>query len=172
MCIRDRVNDVYKARGLNIGKSLVSDGSTDISDIVLNPKLIVADDVVAHQDGDLIKVYIKKVSEVGSNDIIVDAGPSLIETLRPVVANAKFVLWNGPLGNYELGFTDQTIACAKLLVESGVKGAIGGGDTVAAVKSLGLDNSSDQSNLFVSTGGGAMIDFLVNETLPGVEALR
>jgi phosphoglycerate kinase len=166
------VNDVYKARGYNIGKSLVSDGSTDISDIVSNPKLIVADDVVLHQDGDLIKVYIKKVSEVGSNDIIVDAGPSLIETLRPVVANAKFVLWNGPLGNYELGFTDQTIACAKLLVESGVKGAIGGGDTVAAVKSLGLDNSSEQSNLFVSTGGGAMIDFLVNETLLGVEALR
>jgi phosphoglycerate kinase len=169
------VNDVYKARGFNIGKSLVSDGSTDISDIINNPKLIIGDDVVAHDAEDLIKVSTKKINEVNDNDVIADAGPSLIEKMKEIVASAKFVLWNGPLGNYENGFTDQTIACAKLLMESGVRGAIGGGDTVAAVKSLGLDDlpdNSTQNALFVSTGGGAMIDFLVNETLPGIEALR
>ncbi len=166
------VNDVYKARGFNVGKSLVSDGSTDISDIVSNPKLIVADDVVVHEDGDITKVSVKKIVDVSDNDVIADAGPTLIEVLRPIISSAKFVLWNGPLGNYELGFTDQTIACAKLLMECGVSGAIGGGDTVAAVKSLGLDDSVQQSNLFVSTGGGAMIDFLVNETLPGIEVLK
>ncbi len=166
------VNDVYKIRGFNIGKSLVSDGSTDISDIVSNPKLVVADDVIVHDANDVSKISVKKIVDVSDDDVIADAGPSLIEKLRPIISDAKFVLWNGPLGNYELGFTDQTTACAKLLMESGVRGAIGGGDTVAAVKSLGLDDSVQQSNLFVSTGGGAMIDFLVNETLPGIEALR
>ncbi|MEI6553498.1 MAG: phosphoglycerate kinase, partial [bacterium] len=172
-------NDVYKARGLNVGKSLVSDGATDITEVVNNPKLIIGDDVVVHEDGDVSKVSIKKVSEIGELDVVADAGPSVIESLRGILGSAKFVLWNGPLGNYENGFTDQTIACAKALMESGVKGAIGGGDTVAAVKSLGLDDLGDASdgstqktNLFVSTGGGAMIDFLVNETLPGIEVLR
>ena len=173
------VNDIYKARGFNVGKSLVSDGSTDITEVVNNPKLIIGDDVVVHEDGDVSKVSIKKVSEIGELDVVADAGPSVIESLRGILGSAKFVLWNGPLGNYENGFTDQTIACAKALMESGVKGAIGGGDTVAAVKSLGLDDLGDASdgstqktNLFVSTGGGAMIDFLVNETLPGIEVLR
>ena len=166
-------NDIYKVRGFNVGKSLVSDGSTDIGDVVNNPKLIIGDDVVVHRDGEMSKSSIKKISEVSDNEVIADAGPSVIESLRSVLASAKFVLWNGPLGNYENGFTDQTIACAKVLMESGVRGAIGGGDTVAAVKSPGLDDDSAQkTNLFVSTGGGAMIDFLVNETLPGIEALR
>ncbi len=166
------VNDVYKARGFNVGRSLVSDGSTDISDVVSNPKLIIGDDVIVHDMEDIAKVAVKKISEVGDNDVIADAGPSFGDVLRPIVADAKFVLWNGPLGNYENGFTEQTISCAKILLECGVRGAIGGGDTVAAVKSLGLDDSDQKSNLFVSTGGGAMIDFLVNETLPGIEALE
>jgi len=166
------VNDVYKARGFNIGKSLVSDGSVDISCVVSNPKLVVIDDVVVHDVNDLAKTSVKKIEEVEDNDVIADAGPSFGDILRPIISDAKFVLWNGPLGNYENGFTEQTILCAKILLESGVRGAIGGGDTVAAVKSLGLDESDQKSNLFVSTGGGAMIDFLVNETLPGIVALE
>lgn len=171
------VNDIYKARGFNVGKSLVSDGSIDLSDIISNPKLIITNDVIVHEEEDVTKVSVKKIEEVLGGDVIADAGPSLVESLKSIISDAKFVLWNGPLGNYENGFTDQTIACAKILVESGVRGAIGGGDTVAAVKTLGLDDLSDGSsvqkgNLFVSTGGGAMIDFLVNETLPGIEALR
>jgi len=177
------VNDVYKARGFNVGRSLVSDGSVDISDVVSNPKLIIGNDVVVHDFDDIKKVSAKKIGEVSDNDIIVDAGASLMDVIKPLITSAKFVLWNGPLGNYENGFTDQTIALAKLLIESGVKGAIGGGDTVAAVKSLGLDElpentngvsgaAKSHNNIFVSTGGGAMIDFLVNETLPGIEALR
>jgi phosphoglycerate kinase len=166
------VNDVFKARGFNVGKSLVSDGATDISDIISNPKLIIVDDVIVHDADDVAKVTVKKISEVADNDVVADAGPSFGDVLRSIVSDAKFVLWNGPLGNYESGFTDQTILCAKILMECGVRGAIGGGDTVAAVKSLGLDDLDQKSNLFVSTGGGAMIDFLVNETLPGIEALE
>ena len=169
------VNDVYKAKGFNVGKSLVSDGSTDISGVVSNPKLILSDDVVVHTYSDNKNISVKRIEEVGDDDVIADVGPQILKTLKSVFGSAKFVLWNGPLGNYENGFTDQTIGCAKLLIESEIKGAIGGGDTVAAVKSLGLDDSSssvDHGNIFISTGGGAMIDFLVNETLPGIEALR
>ena len=166
------VNDVYKARGFNIGKSLVSDGSIDISGIVSNPKLILSEDVVVHDVNNVKKVSIKRMEEVGDADVIADTGPQILEILRPMFSSAKFVLWNGPLGNYETGFSDQTIGCAKLLIESGVRGAIGGGDTVAAVKALGLDGGDSFEKIFVSTGGGAMIDFLVNETLPGIEALK
>lgn len=165
------VNDVYKARGFNVGRSLISDGSIDISEIISNPKLVVVNDAVVHHVDDIANISVKKMEEIDDSDVIADAGPSFGDILRPIVSSAKFVLWNGPLGNYENGFTDQTILCAKILMESGVRGAIGGGDTVAAVKSLGLDDSDQKSNLFVSTGGGAMIDFLVNETLPGIEAL-
>ena len=73
------MNDVYKIRGFNIGKSLVSDGSTDISDIVSNPKLVVADDVIVHDANDVSKISVKKIVDVSDDDVIADAGPSLIE---------------------------------------------------------------------------------------------
>lgn len=163
------INDVYKARGYNIGKSLVSDGGIDISDIAMNSKIILAKDVVVHDADNADNIYVKKIEEVGDNDVICDLGPSILEEFKKVFAEAGFVLWNGPLGNYENGFKDQTVACARLLIESGVKGAMGGGDTVAAIQSV---NTELDTNLFVSTGGGAMIDFLINESLPGIEALE
>lgn len=164
-------NDVYKARGYNVGKSLTSDGTVNLSCVVCNRKLVLTTDVVVRDVDDDKIVTVKQIEDVSDNDVIVDSGPSLKEILSPIVAKAGFVLWNGPLGNYENGFKEQTMLCAKILIESGVKGAIGGGDTVAAVKSLGLDEFNEESKLFVSTGGGAMIDFLINETLPGIDAL-
>lgn len=163
------VNDVYKSKGYNIGKSLVSDGDIDISDIVNNEKIILAKDVVVYNDENVDNVYIKKIEEVSDGDVICDLGPSILIDLKNIISNASFVLWNGPLGNYEKGFKDQTVACANILVESKVKGAIGGGDTIAAIKNVDKDLDL---NLFISTGGGAMIDFLINESLPGIDALR
>ncbi len=163
------INDVYKARGYNIGKSLVSDGNIDISDIVNNEKIILAKDVVVYNAENIDSIYIKKIEDVSDSDVICDLGPSILEELKNVISDARFVLWNGPLGNYEKGFKDQTVACAKLLVESKIKGAIGGGDTVAAIQNVDKDLDL---NLFISTGGGAMIDFLINESLPGIDALR
>lgn len=163
------VNDVYKSKGYNIGKSLVSDGDIDISDIVNNEKIILAKDVVVYNDENVDNIYIKKIEEVSDGDVICDLGPSILIDLKNIISNASFVLWNGPLGNYEKGFKDQTVACANILVESKVKGAIGGGDTIAAIKNVDKDLDL---NLFISTGGGAMIDFLINESLPGIDALR
>ena len=85
-----------------------------------------------------------------------------------VVKDFKFVLWNGPLGEYEKGFTNPTEELALALSESSAKTLIGGGDTVAAIEHLGLDDKFD----FISTGGGAMLKFLLNGTLVGIEALK
>ena len=77
-------------------------------------------------------------------------------------------MWNGPLGNYEKGFIQPTIELAKILAASGNKTIVGGGDTLAAIASSGVEDKIS----FISTGGGAMLQFLLDETLPGIEALK
>ena len=88
--------------------------------------------------------------------------------MKNILTSAKTIVWNGPLGNYELGFPDKTEQLAELIANSGAESIVGGGDTLASIKKLGLE----EKFTFVSTGGGAMLDFLVNETLPGIEALE
>ena len=85
-----------------------------------------------------------------------------------MIANAKLILWNGPLGQYEIGYKVGTLEVAKLIAESGRESIVGGGDTLAAIQSLNLIDKFS----FVSTGGGAMLDFLATGTLPGIEAMR
>jgi phosphoglycerate kinase len=96
-----------------------------------------------------------------------DANAETLEILKKEIKKAKFILWNGPLGNYENGFTKGTIELAKMIGNSKAFSIIGGGDTVAAVEKVGLKKFS-----FVSTGGGAMLNFLANGTLPGIKALK
>ena len=161
--------DIYKEKGFEIGKSLVSEGDFGISELLQNPKLLFPIDVtVTKSDG---SVSFKKSNEISADETIVDAGPQTISDLKNILADAKTVVWNGPLGNYELGFADKTEQLAELIVEvtkSGAESIVGGGDTLASIEKLGLN----QKFSFVSTGGGAMLDFLVNETLPGIDALE
>jgi phosphoglycerate kinase len=95
-----------------------------------------------------------------------DANAETLEILKKIIKKSKFILWNGPLGNYEKGFTKGTLELAKIIAKSGAVSIIGGGDTIAAIKKIGLNHFS-----FVSTAGGAMLEFLAHGTLPGVEAL-
>lgn len=110
---------------------------------------------------------VKTPDQVGKEDSMWDAGPAAIVQLKELVSSSQFVLWNGPLGNYEIGFKEATEEFAKIIAESGIKSIVGGGDTVASIESLGLQDKFT----FLSTAGGAMLDFLANETLPGIEAL-
>jgi len=98
-----------------------------------------------------------------------DANTETLEVLGEKIKEAKFILWNGPLGNYEKGFVAGTVALARMLAESKAKVIVGGGDTLAVVKDEIKENIS--SHGFVSTSGGAMLDFLASGTLPGIEAL-
>ncbi len=91
-----------------------------------------------------------------------------LEILKDKISKAEFVVWNGPLGKYEEGLKAGTLKLALILGESGKEVIVGGADTLAAIKELGI---FDKFN-FVSSGGGAMLDFLANSTLPGIEALN
>jgi 3-phosphoglycerate kinase len=158
-------NDLLKAKGHEVGVSLVSKGHIDLKPFVESPKLLVPLDV-ADQNGE-----IKDLNSISSATKIMDAGPKTLDLLRQKADGAKFILWNGPLGLYEEGYTGPTLELAKLIGDVTARGAttiVGGGDTLAAIAKLGIEDKFT----FVSTGGGAMLDFLAKGTLPGIEALN
>lgn len=158
-------NDVFKARGLEVGASMVSDVSLADAPILRNPKLLVPVDVVV--DGPDGK-QVKEVDAVATEERILDAGPATVELLKTKIGEAATVLWNGPFGAYEMGFVESTEATAKLLAEADAKTIIGGGDTVAAIEELELNDEYD----FVSIGGGSTLAFLEEGTTSVIELLR
>jgi len=158
-------HDVFKARGLEIGKSLVSDVSLVNSPFLWSEKLLVPIDVVVEgPDG----VVTKPADAVLPNEVIFDFGPKTIMMLKPYLEASKSILWNGPFGNYEKGFKDGTEAIARLVADAEGFSVIGGGDTVASVNSLELNDKFG----FVSIGGGAMLTFLEVGSTPALELLR
>lgn len=157
-------NDIYHARGYETGVSLISDCKIS-SKLLENPKMLVPSDVIVRTPSGNLE---KGADDVGKSEKIVDAGTDAIADLRALIEKAAFVLWNGPLGEYEEGFDQGTIALAQMLAECDAETILGGGDSLAVVSKLGLLPRFS----FVSTGGGAMLEFLANKTLPGIEALK
>jgi len=158
-------NDCFKAKGFNIGSSAASGKSPDLSHVVSNPKLFLPSDVLVRNPKG---IFAKDAAELQADDKIVDIGPKTLDFFGKFVGQFRFVLWNGPLGVYEEGFRKGTEDLVKIIAAADVKSIVGGGDTYAAISSLGAIEKFD----FISTGGGAMLDFLANETLPGIEALE
>lgn len=168
-------DDFLKASGQEVGKSLVSDADLEhVRHLLENPKLLLPVDSVVipvSAQGSLNareKEHVRGEGEVHSDEVILDHGPATRALLAELAQNAKGILWNGPLGNYENGFIDSTDALAHAIAESGAHSVVGGGDTIASIESLGLLPRFS----FVSTGGGAMLDFLATGSLPGIDALR
>jgi phosphoglycerate kinase len=142
-------SNFFKAKGMDIGKS-VFDKNVSVKKYLNNPKIILPLDVKR------------------KNGVILDCGPRAIKMLSRIIRESKFILWNGPLGDIEKkGFTKGTLAIARAIAKSRALSIIGGGDTVAAIEKVGLRQFS-----FVSTAGGAMLEFLAKGTLPGIEALK
>jgi len=158
-------NDLFKARGLSVGKSVVSDIDLSGQSIVVNERVLLPIDVTV-TNGELRRVTVPE--DVHDDEYIYDAGPKTIEMLRARMQDAKTILWNGPLGYYEHGFAEYTKQCAEEVARSSAHSIVGGGDTVAAIELLGLQAEFD----FISTAGGAMLVFLETGTLPGIEALQ
>ncbi len=158
-------NDFFAAAGYTVGRSLVSGRATeDVLMLAKNNKIIIPIDVEV--DGPLGR-HFAPASAVMPEEKIYDAGPATIAGIASFIHEASFILWNGPLGTYEEGYTESTETVAKAIAQSKATTIVGGGDTVAAIRSLNIDDRFT----FLSTAGGAMIDFLTTGTLPGIDAL-
>ena len=143
-------NNFLKAKGYKIGKSLVDEKKYDVSKILNSPKLILPTDFVV------------------KNEAIVDIGDKSVKNLMPLIKKSKLILFNGPLGKYEDGNTKATMKVLKLIANSKAESVVGGGDTVSLISKMKIQNKFS----FVSTGGGATLEFLANGTLPGIKALK
>jgi phosphoglycerate kinase len=169
----------FKARGKEIGGSLVEDDRVEMAKALLaksGSKLVLPVDTVVTDmfDFDARKVGTLKTvawDEIGPKDIGVDIGEKTREKYAGIVTGAKTVVWNGPMGVFEIPDTAKgTLAVAHALAEATAGGAItvvGGGDSVAALEQNGLDDKVTH----VSTGGGASLEFLEGKALPGVTHL-
>ena len=135
------------------------------SKMALPENVVSALDFIVENGGDKI---VKQAAELLPEDNALDIGPDSLETVRRLTSSSKFIIWNGPMGFFEGGYTEGTNGVADIVSKSAAYTIVGGGDTLSAIK--GNHDVSDFS--FVSTGGGAMLEFLTNGTLPGIEALK
>lgn len=157
-------NDVLKADGREVGVSLVSEISLAGQAFLHNPKLLRPIDVVVMSTRG---TRVALVTDIRADEKIIDMGPATVSMLQPLITTAATILWNGPLGLYEHGAPGSTHAVAKLIAESAAMSVLGGGDTVAAVEELGLNEQFG----FVSIGGGAMLTLLEAGTTPALTML-
>ncbi len=162
-------NDFMQAAGRPVGTSLVSGADkAELKLLMGNGKLALPQDyVVAPFGATRDKGRIAEIQDVRADEAILDNGPKSVSMLAERAKGAKTILWNGPIGNYENGFTDGTEALARVIALSKAHSIVGGGDTVAAIEKLDLAKRFS----FISTGGGAMLDFLAKGSLPGLDVL-
>lgn len=158
-------NDFFKTKGLEVGNSFVSDDFDSKSEVLKEQKIILPEKVlVSGQNGEQ---FVKTTESLNKEDSIKDVVVKNSSELEKIINESKFILWNGPMGNLEEDFGGGTRDLALLITRSSAKTIVGGGDTLSVFPGAVLEKFS-----FVSTGGGAMLDFLANETLPGIEALK
>ncbi len=169
----------FKAQGLKVGKSLVEDDKLDVAKTILekaktrNVKLLLPTDVVIadkfEKDANAKTVSVDAIED---DWIGLDIGAETIKMYRHEILSAKTVVWNGPMGVFEMDkFAVGTFEVAKALAEATKHGAItviGGGDSASAIVKAGLEKAVTH----VSTGGGASLEFLEGKILPGIAALN
>jgi phosphoglycerate kinase len=158
-------NDVLKAKGYEVGESLVSEVSLEGAEFLNNPKLILPIDLIV--DGPSGR-QTRALDKVAKDEKILDCGPMTVEMLATYIEKAKTILWNGPFGAYELGYTESTEITARHVAASDARTVIGGGDTVAAVEKLEINDLFT----FVSIGGGSMLTFLEDGTTEVIDLLK
>jgi phosphoglycerate kinase len=165
-------NTFLAAKGFNMQDSLVEAGSIDTAKSILkksgNKLLLPVDAVIADKFEAEANNKVVDVDKVPAGWRIMDIGPKSIEAFKAALKGAKLIVWNGPMGVFEMPkFAEGTFAIAKLLADSGATTVIGGGDSASAVKKAGVAKQMTH----VSTGGGASLEFLEGKELPGVAAL-
>ena len=167
-----------KARGGKVGSSLVEDDKQELALEILKMAQkkgveihLPVDSVIADSFSELADTDITATDNIPDGWMGLDAGPKTIEQFSNIVSKSKTILWNGPIGVFEMdAFANGTIKLGEAIAEATKNGAfslVGGGDSVSAVKKFNLD---DQMS-YVSTGGGAMLEMLEGKTLPGIQAI-
>ena len=171
-------NNIIKYMGNNIGKSLQEKNSDPIIKEIFslseteNCKIIFPQDVIVGKNLNG-NPQIKELNEVSSDEMILDIGPKTISIINNIIEESNTILWNGPAGYFENpSFANGSIKIAKKIIEKNkfnkVYSVAGGGDTVSLLNSL---NSINNFN-FVSTAGGAFLEYLEGKELPGIKALN
>jgi len=168
-----------KAQGGKVGKSLVEEDKLDLARDVLKKAVekgvnlaIPIDTVIADEFSNNANKNECAINEIPDGWMGLDIGSETVSSYEEIINDSKLILWNGPMGVFEMdNFAEGTKAVAKAITESTQKGAfslIGGGDSVAAINKY---NFSDKVS-YVSTGGGAMLEYLEGKQLPGIAAIR
>ena len=167
-----------KALGGKIGDSIYEDDKLELALEILekakekNVEIHLPVDVIAaNAFSNDAETQVVNVNEIPDGWQGLDAGPESLERFKKVILESKTILWNGPLGVFEMEkFANGTISLGEFIAEATQKGAfslVGGGDSVAAVKQFGLEPKMS----YVSTGGGAMLEMLEGKSLPGIDAI-
>jgi phosphoglycerate kinase len=171
-------NNILKFKGYNIGKSIQEDDCDKIIEEIFslsvkkNCKIIYPEDVTVgkYLNG---SPEIKELNNVSEDELILDIGPKSIKSINKIIEESNTILWNGPAGYFENpSFANGSLEIIKKIIEKNKANTIysvaGGGDTVALLNSVGAVNNFD----FVSTAGGAFLEYLEGKELPGIKALN
>ena len=165
-----------KAQGKDVGKSLVEDDKLDIARTILKKAsekkvnfLLPLDHVLAAAVDAGAETEVVESLPFPAGKMGVDIGPKTIAAYAKIIAGARTIVWNGPLGVFEIDkFAKGTMGIAEAVAASGAISIVGGGDSIAAIKKAGVTDKISH----ISTGGGASLEFLAYETLPGIDALE
>ncbi|CAL68237.1 phosphoglycerate kinase [Christiangramia forsetii] len=168
-----------KAQGGHIGNSLVEDDKQELALEILKKAKekgveihLPVDSIIADSFSEQASTQTESVDNIPDGWMGLDVGPETIRNFSDVIAQSKIILWNGPLGVFEMDtFAKGTIELGEAIAEATKNGAfslVGGGDSVAAVKKFGLEDKVS----YVSTGGGAMLEMLEGKSLPGIDAIK
>jgi len=169
-------NTFLAALGFDVGKSLYEPNMLDICRRLLDQSRkrgieipMPTDVVVATELSATAEADVKAVGKVSAEDMILDIGPDSAEALAALVASAGTILWNGPVGVFEFEqFGEGTRTLATAIARSKAFSLAGGGDTLAAIEKYGVEDSIS----YISTGGGAFLEFVEGKKLPAVEILE
>jgi phosphoglycerate kinase len=169
-------NTFLAALGFNVGKSLYEPNMLDICKRLLDASkqrgIVIpmpTDVVVATEISSTAEADVKNVGNVSAEDMILDIGPDSAEAIAKLVASAGTILWNGPVGVFEFEqFGEGTRTLATAIARSKAFSLAGGGDTLAAIEKYGIEDSIS----YISTGGGAFLEFVEGKKLPAVEILE
>lgn len=169
-------NTFMLASGLPIGKSLCEQDFVEKAKELLalaakngSEIPIPTDVVVAKEFSETAVATIKNSTDVAADDIILDIGPKTREYLAEIISKSKTIVWNGPVGVFEIDqFSDGTKALSLAIAESSAFTIAGGGDTVAAIEKFGIEEKLS----YISTAGGAFLEYLQGEQLPAVKMLE